>query len=94
MKASATELTGIRTAIRGIKEKSGEQAASVAESNVAISQILGNIKDLNDHIEKQSASISRSSAAIEEMTASVASITQTLLQNGENVKRLQDAADK
>jgi methyl-accepting chemotaxis protein len=94
MKTSATELAGIRTTIRGIKEKSGEQAASVAESNAIISQIVGNIKDLNDHIEKQSASISRSSAAIEEMTASVASITQTLLQNGENVKRLQVAADK
>jgi methyl-accepting chemotaxis protein len=94
MKASATELAGIRTTIRGIKEKSSEQAASVAESNAIISQILGNIKDLNDHIEKQAASISRSSAAIEEMTANVASITQTLLQNGENVKRLQVAADK
>jgi methyl-accepting chemotaxis protein len=94
MKASATELSGIRTTIRGIKGKSNDQATSVAESNAAISQIVENIEDLNGYIEKQSASISRSSAAIEEMTANVSSITQTLLQNGENVKRLQGAAEK
>ncbi|MDR2417758.1 MAG: methyl-accepting chemotaxis protein [Treponema sp.] len=94
MKASVTELVGIRSSIQNIKEKSREQAASVEESNTIISQIVGNTKDLNGDIEKQSISISRSSATIEEMTANVASITKTLLQNGENVKRLQGAADK
>ncbi|MDR1324774.1 MAG: methyl-accepting chemotaxis protein [Treponema sp.] len=94
MKASATEPAGIRTAIQRIKGKSSEQAASIAESNAIINQIVRNIKDLNDDIEKQSASISRSSAAIEEMTVNVAPITQTLLQNGENVKQLQGATDK
>jgi methyl-accepting chemotaxis protein len=94
MNGSATNLSGIRITVRGIKEKSSDQAASVEESNAAISQIVGNIEGLNGYIEKQAASISRSSAAIEEMTANVAQITQTLMQNGENVERLQVAAGK
>jgi methyl-accepting chemotaxis protein len=39
-------------------------------------------------------SVARSSAAIEEMTASIASVSATLAQNGDNVRRLQSAADK
>jgi methyl-accepting chemotaxis protein len=94
MKASATEVIDIRTHIRGMKEKSGKQAVSVTETNGTISLIVGNIENLNGYIEEQSASVSRSSAAIEEMTANIASVTQTLLQNGENVARLQTAAEK
>jgi methyl-accepting chemotaxis protein len=94
MRTSTTEVTGIRQNIRGMKEKSDNQAASITETDATISLMIGNIENLNGHIEKQSASVSRSSAAIEEMTANITSVTQTLLQNGENVKRLQAAAEK
>jgi methyl-accepting chemotaxis protein len=94
MEESNRELAEIRAAIRGIKDKSINQAASVTETNATMAQIVGSVESLSRHIEEQSLSVSRSSAAIEQMTANIASVTATLMQNDENVKRLQTAAEK
>jgi methyl-accepting chemotaxis protein len=52
MESSTSELSGIRTAISGIKDKSVNQAASVTETNATVGQIVGNIEALNKHIEE------------------------------------------
>jgi methyl-accepting chemotaxis protein len=55
-------------------------------------QITVNIDKLNGHVENQSSSVARSSSAIEEMLANIQSVTQTLLNNADNVKELIEAA--
>jgi methyl-accepting chemotaxis protein len=55
--------------------------------------IITSIEELNQHIETQAQSINQSSAAIEEMLANIASVTQTLIQNNDNVKNLAAASD-
>jgi len=51
-------------------------------------QITRGIDKLNQLIENQSANVTESSAAIEEMMASINNVTQTLVKNGENLKKL------
>jgi methyl-accepting chemotaxis protein len=56
-------------------------------------QITLNIDRLNTQVDQQSSSVAQSSAAIEEMLANIQSVSQTLVSNMENVRRLADASE-
>jgi methyl-accepting chemotaxis protein len=56
-------------------------------------QITVNIDKLNGHVDLQSTSVAQSSSAIEEMLANIQSVTQTLVNNMENVKVLIDSSE-
>jgi methyl-accepting chemotaxis protein len=56
-------------------------------------QITVSINKLNDHVGKQASSVSQSSSAIEQMLANINSVTQTLIQNSNNVGELTAASE-
>jgi methyl-accepting chemotaxis protein len=56
-------------------------------------QITGNINKLNGHVERQASNVAQSSSAIEEMLANIQSVTNTLINNRENVEKLTEASD-
>ena len=55
-------------------------------------RILSMMEQLNGHVTEQATAVTESSAAIEEMIANIRSVTNTLSQNTENVKELQEAS--
>jgi methyl-accepting chemotaxis protein len=76
-----------------MKSMAGKQEQGAEEVEGAVKNIEGNIKHLNTSIEDQSESINASSSAIEEMTANIHSVTQTLIENSKNVKKLTEASE-
>jgi len=92
MNDSVQVINRINVSTRDMKDKSSNQADGVARTHEAISQIISNIANLDNHIEKQADSASRSSSAIEEMIANITSITASLTQNEKALQRLREAS--
>jgi methyl-accepting chemotaxis protein len=93
MAKTASAITQIAGHIQEITTQTKSQAASVSQTNDTLERITDSIAQLNGHVETQALSISQSSAAIEEMLANIASVTQTLVNNTENMDNLTQASD-
>jgi methyl-accepting chemotaxis protein len=74
--------------------KSSNQAKGVAKTSAAMNQIISNIDNLDDNIEKQAQSISSSSSAIEEMISNITSITASLNRNERDLQNLREASSE
>ena len=88
MTETAAAVNEITSNIRSIKERIINQSASVTQTNATMEQITGNIDKLNGYVETQTSSVAQSSSAIEEMLANIQSVTQTLVNNSDNVNEL------
>lgn len=77
-----------------IREAVTSQVSVTSKTNRAISTVTENATALNDLIVDQSASVTESSAAVEQMVANIASITGSLQQVIEILRRLTAAADR
>jgi methyl-accepting chemotaxis protein len=93
MNGIVASISQINASIQTIKNQTGSQSASVAETNSTLARISQNIQKLNEHIDKQAASVIQSSSAIEEMLANIASVTNTLVKNAENADELRKASE-
>ncbi|MDR2397735.1 MAG: methyl-accepting chemotaxis protein [Spirochaetaceae bacterium] len=93
MTKTAITITEIAATIQNVKKQASNQSGSVSQTSETMRKIIESIEQLNQHIETQAGHISQSSAAIEELLANIASVTQTLVKNDENVKRLAQASD-
>jgi methyl-accepting chemotaxis protein len=92
MDNSVGVISRINISTREMKAKSADQAEDVARTSTAMNQIISNIKNLDDHIEKQAESVNRSSASIEEMISNITSISTNLARNEEDLERLRGAS--
>jgi methyl-accepting chemotaxis protein len=93
MAKTTSAITQIATHIQEITSQTKSQSASVSQTNDTLERITDSIARLNGHVETQALSISQSSAAIEQMLANIASVTQTLVNNTENMDNLTQASD-
>ncbi|MDR2094147.1 MAG: methyl-accepting chemotaxis protein [Treponema sp.] len=93
MAHTAAHTEEISSVTGDVKQQAGNQSEKVTQTISTMHGIITNIEELNQHIETQAQSINQSSAAIEEMLANIASVTQTLIQNDDNVKNLAAASD-
>jgi methyl-accepting chemotaxis protein len=93
MSETASAIKEITTHIGDIREQVTNQSASVSETHATMEQVTISIDRLNTNVEVQTASVARSSSAIEEMLANIQSVTQTLIQNKENVSELINASE-
>jgi methyl-accepting chemotaxis protein len=93
MAETAASMNQITANIQSVKQRIIFQSTSVTETNAAMEQISANINMLNGHVELQTSSVAQSSSAIEEMLANIQSVTQTLVKNVENVRKLTEASD-
>lgn len=71
---SASAVRQITANIERIREKTGNQSASVIESSSVVQQIAKNIESLGALIGNQAASVTESSASIEQMLGNISSI--------------------
>jgi methyl-accepting chemotaxis protein len=94
MDDSVHVINKINASTQGMKEKSASQVEGVAKTNMAMSQIISNIGNLDDHIENQAQSISRSSSSIEEMITNITLITSNLAKNEQDLERLRGASSE
>ena len=93
MNKTAASINEITANIQNIKNRVINQSASVTETHSTMELVTQNINKLNSYIENQSDYISQSSSAIEQMVANINSVTTTLINNGTNVKTLQEASE-
>jgi len=93
MNDTAAAVNEITANVQSIKGRILNQSASVSETHATMEQLVNNINKLNNHVESQSGDISQVSTSIEEMVANIDSVTGTLVNNADNVKTLQDAAE-
>ncbi|GHV71063.1 hypothetical protein AGMMS49928_21290 [Spirochaetia bacterium] len=84
----------INASTQDMKLKSANQAEGVVKTNATMAQVIGNIENLDGHIEKQAESISKSSASIEEMISNITSITVSLARNEQDLQRLRQASSQ
>jgi methyl-accepting chemotaxis protein len=92
MNAPATAINEITANIQSMKTQAGNQSAGVEDAGNAMEKISANIATLNDQIDKQAESVSQSSSAIEEMLANIQSVTNTLINNTNNVRNLAESS--
>jgi methyl-accepting chemotaxis protein len=90
---TAESIKDINDAITNVNTRVKEQNKLVNTSIAAMSLVSENIDSLNEEVEKQAQSAAQSSSAIEKMLASIRAVTDTLVANDENVKRLMGASD-
>jgi methyl-accepting chemotaxis protein len=93
MAVTAASINDINDTVNNVNARVKEQSESVNTSSAAMSLVSENIDSLNMEVVKQAQSVEQSSAAIEKMLASIRTVTDTLVANDENVKRLMDASD-
>jgi methyl-accepting chemotaxis protein len=93
MNQTAAAVNEITANIQSIKGRIINQSASVSETHATMEQLVANIGKLNGHVDDQSKNVSQASSAIEQMVANTKSVTQTLIQNGENVQILMNASE-
>jgi methyl-accepting chemotaxis protein len=92
MSNSVEVISRINSSTLDMKSKSMNQANGVFKTNATMGQIISSIETLNNHIETQAGSVSKSSASIEEMISNITSITASLSQNEEALRRLRDSS--
>lgn len=92
MTKTAAAINEISVNIQGIKNQIKNQSASVTETSATIKQIINGIDSLNQIIENQYEIVTGSSSAIEEMMSSISNVTQTLIKNGDNIKKLTESS--
>jgi methyl-accepting chemotaxis protein len=93
MAETAAAIGKITEAILRVKEQADEQSIGVSQTGGATRKIIASIEQLNHHIGVQSDRVNQSSAAIEQMLGNIGSVTQTLVKNDANVKKLAHASD-
>jgi methyl-accepting chemotaxis protein len=93
MNETAAAVNEITANIQSIKGRVINQSASVSETHATMENLVGNIKKLDDHVEDQSTIITARSSAIDHLATSIRSVTETLVQNDNNVKSLTEAAE-
>ncbi|MDR3113910.1 MAG: methyl-accepting chemotaxis protein [Treponema sp.] len=92
MTETAAAIKEMTAHIQRIKARVANQFSTVTETNAIMQQIAGNISKFNEHINLQSDGVAESSAAIEQMLVNIQSVTQTLVNNAGNVKKLTEAS--
>jgi methyl-accepting chemotaxis protein len=90
---TAAAVNEIAVNIQGVKKQVDAQFASVGGTGVAVQRITTGIEALSDKIQKQSEHVSLSSSAVEGMLANIQSVTQTLIANVDNMRRLAESSD-
>jgi methyl-accepting chemotaxis protein len=90
---TAESIKDINDAITDVNTRVKEQNELLNTSIAAMSLVSENIDSLNVEVEKQAQSAAQSSSAIEKMLNSIRTVTDTLVANDENVKRLMGASD-
>jgi methyl-accepting chemotaxis protein len=93
MTETTAAVNEITANIKGIKNQVAKQTAGTYEAGTAMQMIITHINKLNGDIDQQAESVSRSSSAIEEMLANIQSVTQTLINNSDNMHDLADASE-
>jgi len=93
MAETAKAVNEISSNIQTIKSRVINQSASVSETHATMEQVVLNISRLNELVEKQGFHVSQASSAIEQMVANTRSVTNTLVNNSNNVKTLTDASE-
>jgi methyl-accepting chemotaxis protein len=93
MTETAAAVNQISANTQSIKGRVINQSASVSQTNATMEQLTGNINRLDGHVENQSTQVSMASSAIEQMVANIQSVTDTLVKNKDNVKRLMESSD-
>lgn len=88
MTETASAINEISANIESVKQQTDSQFKSVNETAFTVEQIIEIIKELNANIESQASSVAQSSSAIEQMVANIVSITRTLGQTDEAIKKL------
>ncbi|MDR2484689.1 MAG: methyl-accepting chemotaxis protein, partial [Treponema sp.] len=91
---TAASLDQMSANTKKIETLAEDQFQGAVKTNDEVQGITKNIDTLNTSIERQAAQIDRSSSSIEEMTANIASVTHTLGQNEQNVRRLAEDSEK
>ncbi len=90
---TASSVHEIASNIENVKSQVINEAAGVEQMNATISQITATVEGLDQEIQRQVESVTESMAATEEMVANIRSVSLVLETNGEEVKKLSEAAD-
>lgn len=85
MGETADSVGDITEHIQSVKGRVMSQSASVTQTHATMKQVVGNINKLNGHVENQNSYVAQASSAIEEMVANISSVTNTLVNNAENM---------
>jgi len=93
MNETAAGISEITSSIMEIKERVLSQGDYVVETHKTMDEVVTCIKELNSNVKEQSSNISSATVAIEEMVSNTNSVTNTLIENTENVSLLKDAAN-
>ncbi|QEN03459.1 methyl-accepting chemotaxis protein [Thiospirochaeta perfilievii] len=93
MSETAIKINDINNSINRIDMLTTNQVLSVTGTSEAIDKITISIETLNYLIEDQSTNVTESSASIEEMIANISSVTQTLIKNDINIKKLKESSN-
>jgi methyl-accepting chemotaxis protein len=90
---TATSITEITDHIQNIKSKVLDQATTVTESGNIMHQIVDQIAGLGELIEKQVAAGSKSSSSIEGMLVNIQNVTQSMVENVNNIIGLSESSE-
>ncbi|WP_461247185.1 methyl-accepting chemotaxis protein, partial [Treponema sp. R6D11] len=93
MNETAAAVNQINANIQSIKGRIINQSASVSQTHATMEQLTVNIHKLNEHVENQSIHMAQASSAIEQMMANIGLVTNTLVNNADNVKTLREASE-
>jgi methyl-accepting chemotaxis protein len=93
MALTAASIKDINDTVTSVNARVKEQSESVNTSSAAMSLVSENIDTLNKEVANQAMSVEQSSQAIEKMLGSIRTVTDTLVENNENVKHLMGASD-
>ncbi|MDR1470595.1 MAG: bacteriohemerythrin [Spirochaetaceae bacterium] len=93
MALTAASIKDINDAVVNVNARVKEQSESVGTSIVAMSLVSENIDSLDEEVVQQAKSVEESSSAVTKMLESIRLVTDTLVANGANVKRLMEASE-
>jgi methyl-accepting chemotaxis protein len=92
MAFTASSIKDINDIVINVNARVKEQSESVGTSIAAMSQVSENIDSLNEEVAQQTKSVDQSSAAVVKMLESIRTVTDTLVANDVNVKRLMEVS--
>ncbi|MDR2417674.1 MAG: methyl-accepting chemotaxis protein [Treponema sp.] len=93
MKESAISINEISSNFQTVMECMLSETTGFETNVEAMEEVTKNIETFNTQIEKQTSYVSQSSTAVEEMLANVQSVTQTLVDNEENIAKLAETSE-
>jgi methyl-accepting chemotaxis protein len=93
MNVTEKSISEIADTITNVNMRVKEQSDSVSTSINVMTLVSENIESLDAEVLRQAESVEQSSAAIGEMLASIQQVTETLVKNNTNVKKLMETSD-